>query len=130
MNISAIQNVAQQSLAGTIIFPKVVATLIAEGVESYHADLVRSENRYYATTGQTHVEKLSLDHPQAAQEFSAAQVESAIRESQAGGISYQEFLHKILAAGTVYYIVYLSGKKVIYFGREGNFHVEPFPQPK
>jgi hypothetical protein len=33
-----------------------------------------------------------------------------------------------MAAGTVYYIAYLTGKQVIYFGRKGEFHIEKFPQ--
>jgi hypothetical protein len=32
-----------------------------------------------------------------------------------------------MAAGTASYSVYLNGRKAIYFGRNGDFHVEPFP---
>jgi hypothetical protein len=39
-------------------------------------------------------------------------------------------MKEITEAGCVYYIAYLSGKKVIYFGRKGEMHVELFPQPK
>jgi hypothetical protein len=33
-----------------------------------------------------------------------------------------------MEAGTVYYIAYLEGKRVMYIGREGDFHVEHFPK--
>jgi hypothetical protein len=28
----------------------------------------------------------------------------------------------------VYYTVHLKGRKAIYFGRHGDFYIEPFPQ--
>ena len=102
--------------------------LLNEGVESYHVDLVRSENRYYMPSGETHVETVPFKHSKAAEKFSANLVEAAIKSIQAGKIDYKQFLHQIMDAGTVYYIAYLSGKRVIYFGREGDFHVEHFPQ--
>ena len=36
-------------------------------------------------------------------------------------------LRRVMAAGTTSYSVYLNGRKAIYFGRNGDFHVEPFP---
>jgi hypothetical protein len=35
-----------------------------------------------------------------------------------------------MADGTAAYQTFLTGKKVIYFGRKGEFHVEEFPRPK
>ncbi|MGE4348673.1 MAG: DUF1398 family protein [Candidatus Berkiella sp.] len=128
MNISVIQNIIQQSLQGTLSFPEVVMKLSALDVESYHVDLIRSENRYYLANGKTHVESVSHEHMTAEKQFSGHLVAEAIRTIQANKINYQEFLNRIMAAGTVYYIAYLSGKKVIYFGRDGDFHVEHFPQ--
>jgi hypothetical protein len=32
-----------------------------------------------------------------------------------------------MEAGTASYGVFLNGRKAIYFGRNGDFHVEPFP---
>ena len=34
------------------------------------------------------------------------------------------------AAGVIAYWAFLSGKKVVYFGRKGEFHVEEFPRAK
>jgi hypothetical protein len=35
-----------------------------------------------------------------------------------------------MAAGTTGYWVFLAGRKVIYFGRKGDFHIEEFPGSK
>ena len=128
MNVSLIQNLLNESLAGTITFPQVVAKLIEAGVESYHMDLVRGESRYYMPNGESHVEHSTFKDHEAAQSFSVLKVQMAIKAIQTGQIKFQEFLYKVMSAGTVYYIVYLSGKKVVYFGRDGDFHIEPFPQ--
>ncbi len=34
------------------------------------------------------------------------------------------------AAGVIAYWAFLTGRKVIYFGRKGEFHVEEFPGAK
>lgn len=128
MNIKLISEIIQGSLENTMTFPQVVGKLMAEGMESYHVDLVRGENRYYMPSGETHVQAVPFKHPKAAEKFSAAQVGSAVKNIQTGKIDYKEFLHQIMEAGTVYYITYLSGKRVIYFGREGDFHIEHFPK--
>ena len=40
--------------------------------------------------------------------------------------TYPEFLQRATAAGTIAYWVFMAGKKVIYFGRKGESHVEDF----
>lgn len=130
MNIKLIKEIIHGSLENTMTFPEVVTKLLNEGVESYHVDLIRSENRYYMPSGESHVESTSFNHPEAAVKFSATSVKDAIKNIQAGKINYKQFLHQIMDAGTVYYIAYLTGKRVIYFGREGDFLEEHFPQKK
>jgi hypothetical protein len=49
---------------------------------------------------------------------------AAIRAAQADEIRYPEFLKRAVAAGTAAYWAFLTGKRVIYFGRNGEFHVE------
>ncbi len=127
MNISVLQTTLQKTLTGQITFPQVVAALVAEGVESYHVDLVREEFSYYQGNGYSLVEKAELTTKKPAHEFSVDQVRAAIRASQVGEIKFKEFIDRLLDAGCVFYITYLAGKKVIYFGRNGDFHVENFP---
>ncbi|TGN19996.1 DUF1398 family protein [Leptospira idonii] len=128
MNLKTIKETVEKTLSAQITFPQVVGILLQEGIESYHVDYVRSENRYYTSEGETHLEPVPHDFSAAALEFSAEDVRKTIKRVQAGEINYIEFSKEVLKAGCVYYIAYLKGKKVIYFGREGEFHIEEFPK--
>lgn len=130
MDTALIQEVSSKSLAGTITFPEVVQRLSGAGIESYKVDLIRNVKVFYSRTGETHAESFDFDGPAAAPEFNASGVASAVRASQEGRIKYQEFLALILEAGTSDYAVYIDGRRVIYFGRKGDFHIEHFPSQK
>ncbi|MDF3822322.1 DUF1398 family protein [Leptospira sp. 96542] len=128
MNAEKIKETIHSSLSGKMTFPQIVGLLIQENIESYHVDFVMAENRYYSINGETHVESVPHKFPIAAKEFSASSVSDIIKKVQAGKINYQQFIDEVAAAGCIYYIAYLSGKRVIYFGREGDFHIEHFPK--
>lgn len=128
MNISVLKNTLQQTLDGKINFPQVVGTLLNEGLESYHVDLIRSEYRYYNPQGESYVELIHTEMHNPNKTFSVDEVKAAIKASQAGQIKYKEFIDRVLNAGCVYYITYLTGKKVVYFGRNGESHTEHFPK--
>jgi len=115
------------SIQGKISFGAVVGKLIGIGLERYHADYTRREATYYMPDGDSLV--VPVDHPPMpiAQTFSAAGVESAVRQAQRGEIFYPEFLKQTFAAGCVGYFVQITGRQVIYFGRNGEQHVEKFP---
>lgn len=130
MNIAKIKETIDLTLEGKITFPQVVGTLIGEGVESYHVDYVRSENTYYLPNGESHREAVPHKFPNPAKEFSADKVKATIKRVQAGEINYNTFSEEVIQAGCAFYIAYLSGKRVIYFGREGDFHIEYFPGAK
>jgi uncharacterized protein YbcV (DUF1398 family) len=130
MNTEFLHETLQKALAGTIAFPDVVRTLVAEGVESYRVDLVRLEETFYMPDGSTHVEKMEYPAKSIAEYFAVDNVIGAIRDSQAGKCKYREFLSRVMDAGTSSYVTYLKGRKVIYFGRNGDFHVEEFPRAK
>lgn len=127
MNTEVMKEATQRSLQGTITFGEVVMRLLEIGVESYDADLVRMEKTYYMPNGETHIEKLVYNAPAIAQDFSQPEVVAAIKAIQKKEINYVEFLNRILKAGTTRYIVFLAGKKAIYYGRRGDFHIEDFP---
>lgn len=130
MDTEAMHRALEGSLGGRMTFPEVVGTLIAAGVESYFADLIRGEETFYAPGGETHVEKMELPSRKVADDFSNGGIVAAIRAAQADEIRYPEFLNRAMAAGTAAYWAFLAGKRVIYFGRKGEFHVEEFPRPK
>jgi uncharacterized protein YbcV (DUF1398 family) len=128
--IAIIEECAAASISGTIAFPDVVARLVSMGVERYHVDYSRHETTYYLPDGDSHVVKVPHPPQGIGLTFSAAGVEAAVRASQRGEIKYLEFLQRSMAAGCVGYFAQLSGRQVLYFGRNGEVHVEPFPGAK
>lgn len=129
MNTSIMKKTTAESLAGTMPFPEVIGLLTAEGVESYHADLVKLEKTFYMPDGKTFVEDLNYEPSVIGNDFSADGVVTAIRAIQAKEIRYKEFLRQIMEAGTTAYFVFLEGKKAVYYGRKGDFHIENFSRP-
>ena len=115
---------------GRMTFPEVVMRLLQAGVESYHADLRRAEKTYYLPNGDSLVVPSDAVAGDPAPTFGEAGVAAAIKAIQAGGMSYRQFCEAIVAAGCVGYLVSLAGRRAVYFGRTGDFHVEHFPTAK
>lgn len=130
MNTALMKEVSEKSLAGTITFPEVVEKLGGIGVEAYRVDLAQKQKTFYLRSGEVHSEGFDFEGARPAADFSADQVAASVRASQTGAIQYREFLHRIMAAGTASYTVYIDGRKVVYCGRKGDSHVEHFPSPK
>lgn len=124
-----IQQCARGSLTGELTFPEIVGMLAEIGIERYHADYSRQETTYYFQDGKSVV--IATPHPslQTATEFSASAVAGAVCQSQRSEHSYIEFIQKTMSAGCVGYFVQIAGRRVIYFGRTGQSHVEYFPAP-
>lgn len=111
-----------------IVFPQVVARLMAAGVERYHADLIAGEKTYYMPDGAHEVVACDrLDRPPAAA-FEPAGVKAAVSEIQAGRIGYRAFCARIAEAGCVGYHVSIAGRRAVYYGRDLDSHVEWFPR--
>lgn len=131
MNVQIIESAVLGSFNGTVIFPEIVGRLTAEGTEWYSANLLFGVSTHYAADGGHHQMPWPVCRDlKVAALFDGSAVEAAIRASQRGEIRYTEFLERIAAAGVVYYTVHLQGRKALYFGRHGDFHVEPFPAAK
>lgn len=128
MNTNVIHEVLAESEAGKLIFPEVVRRLLQAGVESYFCDLARGEETFYMADGRTQVETMTLPRDAVAQEFSSTGIVAAIRGAQTDTIRYPEFVMRSTAAGVIAYWAFLTGRKVVYFGRKGEQHVEEFPQ--
>jgi hypothetical protein len=97
---------------------------------SYFCDLVVRQETFYMSDGRTHSEKMTLPPAPIAGEFSPSEVVAAIRGAQADTIRYPEFVKRSVAAGVIAYWAFLTGKRVIDFGRDGQFHIEEFLRPK
>lgn len=110
-------------------FPQILGALQAAGVEGYLVDFRHATKVYYLPDG----DSLELPFPSldvaVAPAFDADVVKAAIREAQtqAPGYSYRGFCAKTMAAGCAGYLTSILGRRVVYFGRTGDSHVEHFP---
>jgi uncharacterized protein YbcV (DUF1398 family) len=128
MNIQVMHNVSIATQRGEMTFPQVVAKLLEAGVESYLVDFASGRKTFCLADGGTHTESMILDLPPVARNFSSADLVAAIRGAQADTVRYPEFVARATSAGTVGYWALLTGKRVVYFGRKGEQHIEEFPR--
>ena len=127
MNTQTLEQCMTASFADTP-FPMVVARLAEAGVTSYTADLVALRNTYYSAGNESHDEALPLTGgPAIAPAFDAERVAATVKAIQRQEIRYAEFLRRIMTAGCSHYELFIKGRKVMYFGRDGEFYSEPFP---
>jgi uncharacterized protein YbcV (DUF1398 family) len=125
-----IQELALATQQGKLTFPEVVKGLLAVGVESYLVDFASKQKTYYLADGTTLTVSMFLDPGPIAAEFDSAGLLAAIRGAQADTVRYPAFVNQSTASGVIGYWAFLTGKRVIYFGRKGEQHIEEFPKPQ
>src|SRR5271163_1992854 len=104
MNTQLMRDTVTKSLDGTMAFPEIVSLLLADGVERYHADLVRMEKTFYMPDGASHAEKMPIGQLEIGQNFVTVDLVATIRDSQMAGQAYADFLRRATAAGSTDYI--------------------------
>lgn len=115
---------------GTLSFPEIVGKLLGSGFEGYTVDYRRNSQIYYLPDG----DSIELDMPHSAGSVAAAfnsgDVGALVRWAQADGpdYSYVAFSEKVKDAGCAGYLVSFLGRRVVYYGRTAETHVELFPQ--
>lgn len=125
--------IAETCLAGAesnaMTFPQILGTLGSEGFEGYNVDFRRGTATYYRGDGDSVDLPLNRPATPVAAAFDAGAVQAAIREAQrlVSGYTYAGFCDKVTAAGCAGYIVSMLGRRVLYFGRTAETHVERFP---
>jgi len=124
---SVIRDTAEASNAGVLHFGEVVTRLVSAGVESYQVDYRTHRTTYYLPDGGTLSLQTPDDEGDIAQQFSSEAIKSAIRDAQRGLLMYPEFKQRSKRGGCVAYTVWLSGRHVVYYGRNGETHIEKFP---
>lgn len=127
------QDVARATLEGseteTMTFVEIVRALMEAGFDGYHVDFRRSARTYYLPDGQLLDLATARTPALVSARFDAAVIRDAIREAQqqVPGYTYKGFCAKVVAAGCAGYLVSLTGKRVLYYGRTGETHTEYFP---
>jgi len=114
---------------GTMDFPAIVRALNEAGFEGYDVDYRRGTSTYFRGSGESLQLALPASEARVAAEFHADAVEQAVREAQnkVPGYTYAGFCLKVKAAGCAGYMVSFLGRRVVYFGRTAETHVEHFP---
>lgn len=110
-------------------FPNLAETLRAAGVTINEWVLPSCQSLYLTDAGPVVMQGQQLitniaDVPA----FDEKAVIRALREDQAGKTSFPEFLAAIWQAGIVRYIVDFTGRRVTYFGCNGENYVEANPK--
>jgi uncharacterized protein YbcV (DUF1398 family) len=84
-----------------------------------------------SSLGQTLTVPIAFDAlPPVAPELDVAALRANILDSQRNGQPFREFTRRAMAGGVQGYIAFLRGKRVMYWGRNGEQHVEWFPGAK
>ena len=115
---------------GSLGFPEIVARLMAAGFEGYTVDYRRGTQTCYLPDGDGVVVDMPPSSGAVSARFDAAGVEALVRWAQANGpdYSYLGFCEKAKAAGCAGYLVSFLGRRVVYYGRTAETHVEHFPR--
>jgi uncharacterized protein YbcV (DUF1398 family) len=115
--------------SGAMTFPQIVGTLMKAGFEGYAIDFRRATATYYLSDGDSVELRTHRAETLIAPAFDVGSVKVAIREAQqlVPGYTYAGFCGKVMAAGCAGYIVSFLGRRVLYFGRTAETHVELFP---
>ena len=128
MSKQVIDALAMATQQGKTTFPQVVQGLLAVGVESYLVDFAAKQKTHYLADGTTHTVPMILEPGPIAAEFNGVELVAAIRGAQADTVRYPEFVQRSTAAGVIGYWAFLTGKRVSYFGRKSEEHIEEFPK--
>ena len=113
---------------GSLSFPEIVGRLISAGFEGYMVDYRCNTQTYYLPDG----DSVALSMPQStglvAASFDAGEIERLVRWAQANpsDYSYASFSEKAKDAGCAGYLVSFLGRRVAYFGRTLEIHIEHF----
>ena len=124
---ATILTAANGSAEGRLHFGQVIELMLQAGVESYMADYRARRTTYYMPDGETFEVAMDDGRIDVARAFSADGVRAAVRGAQQGILMYPEFKRLTGSAGCVGYAVWIEGRRVDYFGRKGETHVERFP---
>ena len=126
--------IAQQCLNAayddTMSFPESVHSLMEAGFDSYWVDYRSNTRTYYLPNG----ESLVLNNPHndgaVAAEFDSSGIVATIKWAQLNppDYTYIGFNQRVTGYGCAGYLVSFIGRRVLYFGRTAEVHIEHFPQ--
>jgi uncharacterized protein YbcV (DUF1398 family) len=118
----------RKALAGNISFPEVVGQFLTAGGEYRHVNCVGKKKTFYSADGDMVATPIDYEEfPLVAAEFDTAALRANILDSQRNNQAYRDFARRAIEAGVQGYFVFLRGKRVTCFGRQGDQQTERFP---
>ena len=120
---------AEAAATGTRDFGQILGLLMTSGFDGYLVDFRAATQTFYLPDGTAHAVSIHRTEGPLIESFDATVVREAIRQAQtkADGYTYHGFCKKVVRAGCAGYLVTFPGKRVVYFGRDGQTHTEFFP---
>lgn len=114
---------------GSRSFPDIVGTLMDAGFDGYIVDYRCGTTTYFLPDGDSLVLRNPAADRQVAAIFDPDGIAARIRWAQSGAsdYTYAAFSAQAKALGCAGYIVSFPGRRVLYFGRTAETHVERFP---
>ncbi|MGJ4965478.1 DUF1398 domain-containing protein [Bradyrhizobium sp. HKCCYLRH3061] len=114
---------------GSLSFPEIVGRLMAAGFEGYTVDYRCNTQTCYLPDGDHATLAMQPSAGRVAPAFDAREIAHLVRWAQANPADYNyvAFCEKAKAAGCAGYLVSFAGRRVVYFGRTAETHVEHFP---
>lgn len=107
-------------------YPKVFDALKDIGVEHYETNVILQQVTY-SGNGKNYLEKVSAEMITPSVDFTVAEIQAAIRRTQAKQTNYVQFLQEIAQAGVWNYRVDIDERTVSYMGKNGEKYVENVP---
>ena len=127
MNAATIARLAAATLSGSMPFPEIVSRLVEEDVDCYLVDYRALQLTFYGAQGGVVIAPLTFEGlPPVAAAFDLPALRAAILDSQTRGQAFRDFSARAMLAGVQSYVAFLGGRRVTYFGRHGDQHVEWF----
>ncbi|HWU63874.1 MAG TPA: DUF1398 domain-containing protein [Ensifer sp.] len=114
---------------GTLSFPEIVGRLIGAGFEGYMVDYRANSQTYYLPDGDHVTLSMPASPGSVEAAFDPEGVERMVHWAQSGAAdyTYEGFSEGVKKAGCAGYLVSFLGRRVVYFGRKAETHVEHFP---
>ena len=109
-------------------FPTLAAVLRGAGVRGNEWTLPAAQSVYYTDAGP--VVQMGTPVASGVQDipvFDRDAIIRALRTDQAGQSTFQAFLEATWRAGVIRYVVDFDARNVTYYGTDGNFYVEDYP---
>ena len=91
-------------------------------------DYVAGHKRYTLAGGESYSDAMLLQLDPVAEQVCCQAIVAVLGVAQADVVRYPEFVKRVTSADVIGYWAFLTGKKVVCFGRKGEMHMEEFPK--